>query len=153
MEFADNENDHDLARMKIDPQEYEIIRSSLQILEDISLVAEGLDDMKSDVATDIYQTCLMMRRKVARIVQAKSFLNHDIERVADLLEIIDYIDQKMGQYKKKYLKMKEKALKAIQKQTQEIIDGERESEKEKKDKEERRKQKKDKKKREMEQEK
>jgi len=40
----------------------------LQILEDIQNTAESLDEMKSEVATDIYQTCLMMRRRVARIV-------------------------------------------------------------------------------------
>lgn len=39
MEFADNEDDTTLARMKVDPEEYEIIKSSLQILEDIQLSA------------------------------------------------------------------------------------------------------------------
>jgi hypothetical protein len=62
--------------------------------------------MKSDVATDIYQTCLMMRRRVARIVQAKSFQNYDIAGVTDMLEVIDYIDNKLEAYKKKYLKLK-----------------------------------------------
>lgn len=47
-----------------------------------------------------------MRRRVARMVQAKSFSNMDIESVADLLEIIDYIDKKLEVYKKKYLKFK-----------------------------------------------
>ncbi len=65
-----------------------------------------MDDLKSEVATDIYQTCLMMRRRVARIVQAKSFSNVDIEAVAELLDIIDYIDKKLEAYKKKYLKFK-----------------------------------------------
>lgn len=71
--------------------------------------------MKSEVATDIYQTCLMMRRRVARIVQAKSFSNVDIESVAELLSIIDYIDTKLEAYKKQYLKLKNKTLKEIQK--------------------------------------
>ena len=85
------------------------------ILEDIQTRADTLDDLKSELATDIYQTCLMMRRRVARIVQAKSFQNIDVESVAELLEIIDYIDKKLEVYKKKYLKMKEKAIKNIQK--------------------------------------
>lgn len=58
----------------------------------------------------------MMRRRVARIVQAKSFSNIDIDCVADLLEIIDYIDTKLGKYKKKYLKFKERKLKELKKQ-------------------------------------
>ena len=69
--------------------------------------------MKSEVATDIYQTCLMMRRRIARIVQAKSFTNIDIEGVTELLEIIDFIDNRLESYKKKYLKLKKKALKDI----------------------------------------
>jgi len=54
MQFEDNEDDINLAFMNVDPSEYEIIRSSMQILEDIQLTAEHLDEMKSDIATDIY---------------------------------------------------------------------------------------------------
>jgi hypothetical protein len=43
-----------------------------------------------------------------------------VERVAELLEIIDYIDQKLEVYKKKYLKMKQKALKDIERKKLEI---------------------------------
>jgi hypothetical protein len=71
--------------------------------------------LQSEIATDIYQTCLMMRRRVARIVQAKSFSNVDIKGVTELLEIIDYIDSKLEGYKKRYLKLKTNALKDIQK--------------------------------------
>ena len=92
--------------MNIDPQEYEIIKSSLQILEDISLSAELVEDMKSEIATDIYSTCFMMRRKVARMVQAKSFQNIEFDRVSELLEIMDFIDTQLEAYKKKYLKLK-----------------------------------------------
>lgn len=93
----------------------------MQILEDIQNTAGNqLEEMKSEVATDIYQTCLMMRRRVARIVQAKSFSNVDIEGVTDLLTIIDYIDSKLEAYKKKYLKLKNKALRDIEKRKQKL---------------------------------
>ncbi len=62
--------------------------------------------MRGELATHIYQTCLMMRRRVARIVQAKSFSNVDIAGVTSLLEIIDFIDTKLEAYKKRYLKLK-----------------------------------------------
>jgi len=52
----------------------------------------------------------MMRRRMARIVQAKSFQNIEVERVAELLEVIDFIDTKLELYKKRYLKLKSKAL-------------------------------------------
>ncbi len=64
-----------MAKKVVSAEEYEIIKSSLQILEDMSMTAEILDDLKGDVATDIYQTCLMMRRRVARMVSANSFEN------------------------------------------------------------------------------
>lgn len=113
IEYDDQEDDHTLARSRVDASEYEIIKSSLQLLEDIQNTAESLDEMKSEVATDIYQTALMMRRRVARIVQAKSFSNVDMDSVADLLEILDYIDKKLESYKKKYLKLKQKVLKDL----------------------------------------
>ena len=56
----------------------------------------------------------MMRRRLARIVQAKSFTNQDIAGVTELLEVIDYIDNKLEAYKKRYLKLKQKALKEIE---------------------------------------
>ena len=62
----------------------------------------------------------MMRRRVARIVQAKSFSNIDIESVAELLEIIDYIDKKLEAYKKKYLRFKQKVIKDIQRKQKKI---------------------------------
>lgn len=39
----------------------------------------------------------------------------DIAGVTELLEIIDYIDKKLEAYKKKYLKLKQRALKEIEK--------------------------------------
>ena len=71
--YEENEDDTELAQMSVNPEEYEVIRSSLQILEDIAISAENLEELKSEIATEIYQTCFMMRRKVARIVMAKSF--------------------------------------------------------------------------------
>ncbi len=74
-------------------------------MEDIQRT-KSLEEMRSELATDIYQTCLMMRRRVARIVQAKSFQNVDIQGVTEMLEIIDYIDTKLEGYKKTYIKLK-----------------------------------------------
>jgi hypothetical protein len=87
--------------------------------------AESLDEMKSEVATDIYQTCLMMRRRIARIVQAKSFTNVDLDSVVSLLEILDFIDNKLETYKKKYLKLKGKVLRDLDKQSSKLDDREK----------------------------
>lgn len=58
MEFHEEDEEEDevqLARAKVDREEYEIIKSSLQILEDIQMTAgNNLEEMKSEIATDIY---------------------------------------------------------------------------------------------------
>ena len=42
-----------------------------------------------------------MRRKVARMIAAKSFLNTDMERLPELLELMDFIDKQLESYKTK----------------------------------------------------
>ena len=44
----------------------------------------------------------------------------DIEAVAELLEILDFIDKKLGAYKKKYLKLKQKTLRELQKRKEQM---------------------------------
>ena len=90
--------------------------------------------MKSEVATDIYQTALMMRRRVARIVQAKSFSNVDLEAVAELLDILDYIDKKLESYKRKYLKLKQKTLKDLQRRKEQMEAANKEDDDDQKEK-------------------
>jgi len=63
----------------------------------------------------------MMRRRVAKIVQAKSFRNYDIAGVTELLGVIDFIDSKLEDYKAKYLKLKQKALKDIEKKKKKLL--------------------------------
>jgi hypothetical protein len=105
-----------LALSHISNEETEIIRSSLDILASIANCAESLEDMKTDIATDIYQTCLMMRQKVAKIIAAKSFTEQGIEEMPQLLEILDFIDVSLTSFKKKYTKFKTKAVKKLKKQ-------------------------------------
>lgn len=63
----------------------------------------------------------MMRRRLARIVQAKSFSNMDIEGVTELLTVIDFIDTKLEAYKKRYLKLKQKALNDIERKKSKLL--------------------------------
>lgn len=63
--------------------------------------------MKTDVATDIYQTCLMMRQKVTKIVAAKSFTDQGLEGISQLLEIVDMIDKDLTSFKLKFKSLKE----------------------------------------------
>ena len=54
------------------------------------------------------------------MVQAKSFSNTDIEYVAELLEILDFIDSKLEDFKKTYLKFKEKVIRRMERKKQKI---------------------------------
>jgi len=38
-----------------------MVRSSLQLLTEISVASETLEDMQQDIAKEIYQTCLLFR--------------------------------------------------------------------------------------------
>ena len=45
----------------------------------------------------------------------------DIQGVTELLEIIDFIDTKLEAYKKKYLKLKQKAIRDIEKKRNKLM--------------------------------
>ena len=57
----------------------------LEILEEISLSATCLDDMRNETATEIYSTCILMKRKAAKIIEAKSMQDVDFESITELL--------------------------------------------------------------------
>jgi hypothetical protein len=54
-------DDIQLALSQITDEEIEVVRSSLDILLSIAESAKNIEDMKTEIATDIFQTCLMMR--------------------------------------------------------------------------------------------
>jgi uncharacterized membrane protein YukC len=63
--------------------------------------------MKSEIALEILQTSKLMRRKMAKMVEVKSF-SGNLDSVPELFELIDYIDKKLSSYRKKYLRYKRK---------------------------------------------
>jgi hypothetical protein len=52
----------------------EVIRSSLTILQEIKDNAEYIEDMQSEWSVEITQSCVMMRKRMASIVEAKSMM-------------------------------------------------------------------------------
>ena len=57
-----------------------------------------------------------MRHRIARMISAKSFQNTDMDSLAEYLEITDLIDNRLGEFKKKYQKLKTKAIKKLERQ-------------------------------------
>ena len=53
----------------------ETVRTSLTVLYELQGAAETLEDMQGELPTEITQTCLMLRKKMAKLVQAKSLFS------------------------------------------------------------------------------
>jgi len=61
-----------LALKQIDVEDLEVVRSSLTILQEVQDAAETYEDMQGELPTEITQTCITLRKKMAKMVQAKS---------------------------------------------------------------------------------
>lgn len=59
------------------------MRQSLTILTEIHLGAVELQDMQGELPTEITQTCLHMRKNMAKLVQAKSLFAQQQEAQGD----------------------------------------------------------------------
>lgn len=114
-----------LAKQTLQDADLEVIRSSLTILQEMQEVAEYIEDMQSEISVEITQSCVSMRRRMAKIVEAKSMMSQiqpsaneieTIEQITLYLEMIDFIDNCLQSYKNKYQQLKEKKLITIQKQ-------------------------------------
>jgi len=68
------------------------VAGSIQILGDISMMAEEVEDMQSEIAAEIYQTCIEVRKSMAKTVAAKSNLGYDVIQILPYLSSIDLID-------------------------------------------------------------
>ena len=50
----------------------EVVRGSLTILAEMREAAEYVEDMQGELVTEITQTCIVTRKEMAQIVEAKS---------------------------------------------------------------------------------
>ena len=58
--------------MNITREENEMVKQSLLILDELQLMAEEVDDMRTDYAIEIFETCIIVRRKSEKIIEAKN---------------------------------------------------------------------------------
>ena len=101
-----------LASKTLTDSDLDVVRNSLQILTELTDQAQDLSDLQGELPHEIKQTCVMMRKKLAKIVEAKSmyanFVEEGAENAADesqtieqitiYLEMIDLIDHGLKQY-------------------------------------------------------
>lgn len=71
-EFESPEHFQMLALKEINFEDLEVVRSSLTILQEIQDAAQTYEDMQGELPTEITQTCINLRQKMAKMVQAKS---------------------------------------------------------------------------------
>ena len=107
-----------LVQMNITQDENEMVKQSLLILDELQLMAEDVEDMRGDYAMEIFETCIFVRRKSQKIVEAKNMAMDQgvaIEKlVSDMsayLDLIETIDKKLNLFKVKYVKLRDKAIK------------------------------------------
>jgi len=48
-----------------------MVKQSLEILDDLRLGAEDVQEMRSEIAVEIYETCAYIQKKSQKIVEAK----------------------------------------------------------------------------------
>ena len=48
-----------------------MVKQSLEILDDLRLGAEAVEEMRSEVAIEIYETCAFIQKKSQKIIEAK----------------------------------------------------------------------------------
>ena len=84
-------------------------------------MAEDVEDMRGDYAMEIFETCIFVRRKSQKIVEAKNMAMDQgvaIEKlVSDMsayLDLIETIDKKLNLFKVKYIKLRDRAIKEQQ---------------------------------------
>ena len=56
-ELNENLSMRDLMRMQLNQQDTEMVKQSLEILDDLRIGAEAVEEMRSEVAIEIYETC------------------------------------------------------------------------------------------------
>ena len=65
--------------MNITREENEMVKQSLLILDELQLMAEEVDDMRTDYAIEIFETCIVVRRKSEKIIEAKNMAMEQAE--------------------------------------------------------------------------
>ena len=105
------------AMTQFEDGDLEIIRTSLTILNDMALAAEQIEDMQGELPTEITTTCVNMRKKMVKVIQAKSLFVQQQEVQGDptgmaqdimdsmtlYLDMMDEIDKILQQFKERYL--------------------------------------------------
>lgn len=95
-----------------------MVRQSLEILDEIQQAAENVDEMRTEMTFEMYDTCQYIQKKSQKIVEAKLTVIENnmmgaasnVETVDSYLSLIDLINNKLEVFKQKYLALKAQAI-------------------------------------------
>lgn len=136
-EFESPEHFQMLALKEISFEDLEVVRSSLTILQEVQDAAQTYEDMQGELPTEITQTCLTLRRKMAKMVQAKSlyaqmqqdspngadnaeFASDLMEQITVYLDMMDTIDNCLKAYRNQYVEFYNKKMEKIKKKQEKV---------------------------------
>ena len=74
----------------------------MEILDDIRESALSLNDLRSELAREIFSTSVQIRFRIVQIIMAKSNLGIDFESIPLYLSQVDFIDKKLELFRSKY---------------------------------------------------
>ena len=80
-----------MAGKKLTDEDLEVVRSSLTILNEMKDAAKRVEDMQGELATEITQACIGMRKQMAKIVEAKSMYGGMMDEMGGGVESEDTI--------------------------------------------------------------
>lgn len=106
-EQNENVTVRDLSRMSLTVQDSQMVKQSLEILDDMRIGAVEVQELRSEVAIEIYETCAYIQKKSQKIVEAKLQALDNQQTNADsqavdvdgYLNMIDLINTKLNAFK------------------------------------------------------
>ena len=78
------------------------------MLEECALAAEHVEDLRQEYVKDIYGTCKMMKARISRTIEAKTFSGIE-DDLYEFIEVNDFIDKKLDAFRRRFEKLKRKA--------------------------------------------
>ena len=92
-ELNENLSMRDLMRMQLNAQDQAMVKQSLEILDDLRLSAEAVEEMRSEVAIEIYDTCAFIQKKSQKIIEAKMMAldNQMVDESAQAVDVDSYL--------------------------------------------------------------
>ena len=114
LEEIQNANYSKYEREIFDKSEFDIAKSNIKILENMMSNCENFTDIWTNVIVDLYQTALRSTLKISKIMDARRKSGFKGDKENALLELVNEIQIKIEDFRKKYSKLKKRELRTFE---------------------------------------